>query len=133
MFKRMLWYSLWGAALVLILTVAVLPFVPVKERKLNVESFRLIKPGMTLKEVEELVGGPPGNYGHPSARGGMSTLEGTIPPPGTVGEKHWFNDNHLFEVYFDAKDQVTGYHKRFGYQQYPPESWLSKLWRRLSG
>jgi len=60
-------------------------------------------------------------------------LEGTVPPPGTVGEKHWFNDKHLFEVYFDAKDQVTGYHKRFGYQQYPPESWISKLWRRLWG
>ena len=50
---------------------------------LNVAGFDRIKIGMTMAEVESLLGGPPGDYGRYSGDGAMS-LEQIEWPPGSV-------------------------------------------------
>lgn len=61
--RRWKWATLFLAAVVLILGVWFFPRGLPKERKLNVENFPKVTVGMTLAEVEELLGGPEGNYG----------------------------------------------------------------------
>jgi hypothetical protein len=96
------------------------------DKQLNVGGFFQIKVGMSLSEVEGLLGGPPGNYGRYA--GGMSemTLEGYLAPPGSV-EKVWCDDANRFEIYFDQQMQVVGYHKRARYSQQPGPGWLERL------
>jgi|GEM_PF-2652906 len=124
---RMQWVLLAGVTLVLILCAAFLPSFSVKKQSLQVENFPKIAVGMTLKEVEKLLGGPPGNYGI-LPLGSAEMTQGSPHLPGTV-EKQWHNENHMLEIYFDSKDQVAGFYKRASYKQYPPESWLSRFWR----
>lgn len=130
MSRRIGWIAVGGAVLVLLVSMALLPMIPVKERRLKIENYPRIAKGMTLKEVEDLLGGPPGNYGlHPIGKE-LMTLEGYPEIPGAV-EKHWKNETNLLEIYFDSGDRVVGIHHRAGYRQYPPESWISRFWRFL--
>jgi hypothetical protein len=112
---------LTGAALLLVRLLA-----PPADKQLNVGGFFQIKVGMSLSEVERLLGGPPGNYGRYSEETGSMTLEGYLAPPGS-GEKVWCNDENRFEIYFDQQKQVVGYHKRARYSQEPGPSWLERL------
>jgi hypothetical protein len=98
------------------------------QARLNVEGFKHIRNGLTWAEVEELLGGPPGNYGRYA--GGMSkmTMEGYLAPPGSI-EQIWCDDTNRFEIYFDANDRVVGFHRRAGFLQEPPpaRNWLDQL------
>src|SRR5262249_9340588 len=80
-----------------------------EEKRLYVENFSRIGNGMTQEEVEDLLGGSPGNYGR--YKTGMMTLEGVIAPPGSV-EKIWCNDARRFEIYFDQDRRVVLKHER---------------------
>ncbi len=122
------WISLWGAALILLVGAVLLVNLRGEQRRLKVENFSQVALGMSLKEVEDLLGGPAGNYGLNPLGKELESLEGYPNYPGTI-EKQWCNENHMLEIYFDAKDQVAGFHKRASYKQYPPESWLSRVWR----
>lgn len=130
MSRRIRWISVGGVLLVLLLAVVLLPNFAGKQRRLHVENFPRVAVGMTLKEVEDLLGGPAGNYGLDPLGKELESLEGYPDFPG-AREKQWCNENHMLEIYFDAKDQVAGFYKRASYKQYPPESWLSRLWRFL--
>ncbi len=75
-------------------------------KKLNEENFHKIKVGMTQKQVEELFGGPPGNYGRNhgfyARSGGMG-----VPPP-HAREEIWCSDNTMYKICFDSNDKVCG-------------------------
>src|SRR5262245_61941779 len=98
--------------------------------RLASENFPMIKNGMTLAEVENLLGGPAGNFGRHANGGSKMTMEGYIGPVGTK-ELIWCDDSNRFEIYFDAQDRVVGFHRRAGYAQSPPESILVWLRRQL--
>jgi hypothetical protein len=72
---------------------------PARPRGLRAENYPLVREGLTRAEVEELLGGPPGNYGRYSTRSGWMTTEGSFGPPGSV-EEVWCGDGNQFEVYF---------------------------------
>jgi hypothetical protein len=91
--------------------------------RLNVDHFISIKNGMTLADVETLLGGPPGDYGQ--NRGGFqcATAEGILWPPNSV-EQIWYDDTHHFEIAFDQEGRVVGFHQRVGYNRSPPDNFL---------
>ena len=113
-----------------VLTSAVLLLVrllaPSADKQLNVGGFFQIKVGMSLSEVEGLLGGPPGTYGRYAQGASMMTAEGYNAPPGSV-EKVWCDDANRFEIYFDQQKHVVGYHKRARYSQEPGPNWLDRL------
>src|ERR1051325_8760768 len=81
------------------------------------ENHTAIRPGMTLQQVEALLGGPPGDYGFafgPTTT--TMTVEGVVVPPGSTALL-WFNDNHRVEVYFDNQVRVVAVHKRAGWKR----------------
>lgn len=101
------------------------------DRRLAVENFPRVRAGMSQAEVEELLGGPPGNYGRFAGGETGMTLEGYISPAGAV-ERVWCDDANRFEIYFDAGGRVAGQHRRSGYWQAPPEvalRWLRRQFR----
>ena len=106
-------------------------YLEVPHRSLKVDNFPLVRVGMPQAEVEDLLGGPPGNYGR-YAGGSWMTAEGYLAPLGST-EKIWCDDGHRFEIYFDGAERVVGIHRRAGYGQRPPISsnWFDKLLRRL--
>ena len=97
--------------------------------RLRVENYPEVRVGLSQAEVEELLGGPPGNYGRYARVGeSMVTCEGYLVPPSSV-EQIWCDDSTRFEIYFDERGRVVGHHKRAGYQQTPPEGVFAGLWR----
>jgi hypothetical protein len=97
---------------------------------LATENFQLIRMGMSQAEVEKLLGGPPGDYGHNVGGWTVMTLEGVGGPPGSV-ERRWNDDSNFFEVFFDADGRVILFHKRAGFTRSPPEGVFAGLRRKL--
>lgn len=87
---------------------------------LKVENFAKIRYGMSQQQVEELLGGPPGEYGRNTGDVWMST-EGYITPGET--EKRWWDDENRLEVFFDNNGRVTRKHKRESYHRYKVTFW----------
>jgi hypothetical protein len=86
-------------------------FVGLLHRRFHPENCTAIRPGMTLNEVEDLLGGPPGDYGWLWFGSSAMTLEGVVAPPGST-EMVWLNDDKRIEVYFDKQGRVTVVHQR---------------------
>jgi hypothetical protein len=100
-------------------------------RRLAHENYPLVRLGMSQAEVEELLGGPPGNYGRYANGKSMMTLEGYIPPAGAA-ERVWCDDSNRLEIYFDAEGRVVGHHRRAVYSQSAsegPSGWLRRMTR----
>jgi hypothetical protein len=98
------------------------------DHRLLVKNFTLIRIGMSQSEVEELLGGPPRNYGSIITGGGMISEEGYRSPPGSV-ERIWCDDSNRFEIFFDSQGRVVGHHKRGIYSQEPVFSNFLNLFR----
>ncbi len=85
---------------------------PPSGSELNVDNTALIQRGMTMEQVEQLLGGPPGDYGY--NQGGdevMMTLElAGIRQPSI--KYVWFDDGHWVEVYFDSDGLARFAHER---------------------
>jgi hypothetical protein len=84
---------------------------------LNVAGFDQVRAGMTMAEVESILGGPPGDYGRYDGNA-MMTMEGTFGPPGAV-EVLWFDDDNRLEVWFDQSGTVVKVHRRAGFTRRP--------------
>lgn len=96
--------------------------------RLNVEGMNKLKTGMTLAEVQAILGGPPGNYGGFDRSGGFMTMEGFTPAVGQkLTEKIWNDNENRLELYFDANDKLVAWHKRFGYSRVTPLTW-ARMW-----
>jgi hypothetical protein len=98
-----------GVAAVTVLVLLVLA--GVFHRRLRQENHPLTQPGMTLEQVEDLLGGPPGDHGWFFAGSGMMTEEGVNAPAGSI-EVIWFAEDHRIEVYFDSEVRVVTLHER---------------------
>jgi len=96
------------------------------------ENYRLIREGMSLAEVEMLLGGPPGNYGQYSGDGKFMTLDRYLPPRGSI-RLIWCDDSNRFEIYFDGDGCVVGQHRREYYSQTPCEEGFFAELRRMVG
>jgi hypothetical protein len=130
---------LTGAGLVLVLGGALLPIVLPRPSPVTRAAFERIERGMTRAEVEDILGGPPGDYRtRPGARllidirGG-----GSMPVPAYRSFATWEGDEGIIEVTFD-RDIVED--KDFA--EVPPRpvaAWelvcwrLERAWGRLMG
>jgi hypothetical protein len=103
--------------------------IQIRGRRLVHENYTLVRMGMSQAEVEELLGGPPGNYGHTGTNPIMSA-EGYRVPSGAV-ERIWCDDSNRFEIYFDAAGLVIGHHRRAGYSQPVPEGFFDWMRKQL--
>jgi hypothetical protein len=88
--------------------------------RINGEGFDQITAGMTQREVEEILGGPPGDY---------TEYREVSWPVQTVLEdglwfKSWVSDDGWFEVAFNTTDDLVA-HKHF----YEPENLNQRPWR----
>jgi hypothetical protein len=87
--------------------------------RLRVENFPLVQIGMTQAEVEELLGGSPGNYGENSfCGGGWFTSESCYgdAPAGLI-RRIWCDDANYFAIDFDPQGQVASQSKSCCYYQ----------------
>jgi hypothetical protein len=82
------------------------------------ENHTAIRAGMTLQQVEDVLGGPPGDYGWFWFGSAMMTEEGVIAPLGST-EMVWFNDDKRIEVHFDNQGRVVAVHKRATWERRP--------------
>ena len=89
-----------------------------------------IRPGMPRAEVENLLGGPPGDYCH---RRTIYDAVGVLVPEGQLvaaeysleGTEEWHGDRMLIAVKFGPTDKVES---AFGLRRAPP-SWY-RAWQR---
>ena len=84
---------------------------------LNVAGFDQVRAGMSMAEVELLLGGPPGDYGRYDGNA-MMTMEYFHGPAGSV-EAQWFDDDNRLEVWFDQTGRVVSVHRRGGFARRP--------------
>jgi hypothetical protein len=116
--KQYLWIA---AAFVAGVFVVALVTVELHHRRFHPANHSEIRPGMALEQVEDLLGGPPGDYGRLWFGSAESmSHEGVNVPPGSR-ELVWFDDNHRIEVHFDWQDRVVAVHQR--------ARWERRLWQ----
>jgi hypothetical protein len=95
-------------------------------------NFPGIKAGMTRAQVERLLGGPPGDYGH-FADGDMDCGDGSVfqvfavPSSGTPKPQTWTDDRNQFFIFFDSQGQVVAASKVNRFRRSPKNQWLIKL------
>jgi hypothetical protein len=98
-----------------------------KNEKINYANFKKILPGMTVKEVETTLGGPPGVYTRSStfiltppmpssgcrlkqSVAAMKTLFTRFP---VKGQKIWYGDEAVITIYFGFDSKVLGENGKF--------------------
>lgn len=69
------------------------------EEKINPESFEQISEGLSRVDVEQLLGGPAGNYARRTNR-----IVGAIT---NFGQEYWRGTYHYIAIVFDAQDRVV--------------------------
>jgi hypothetical protein len=101
----------------LLLLFGMMLLVPTRPKPVNRAAFEGIKPGMTLAEVETLLGGPPGNYrsgevdldlsgGSPEFDNVMNAME-VLLGERKVRHEWWQGDAGNAWVCFDEADRVV--------------------------
>ena len=89
--------------------------------RLNSAGLTNLKAGMTLADVQAILGGPPGNYGGIVSFGEYMTLEGSLRGGDPMlKEKIWNDNQNRLEFYFDSNDKLVAWHKRAGYSRLTP-------------
>ena len=78
---------------------------PAPTGRINRESFEKIKLGMSMEEVKELLGGPPGIYRAAVRDVAYPNMEITIPPDSV--QKVWEGNWGLIWLAFDPNGRVT--------------------------
>jgi hypothetical protein len=75
-----------GIALVAGVIILALVIVGSLQWRFHPENHTAIRPGMTLQQVDDLLGGPPGDYGWFRFGSTMMTQEGVVAPPWQHGD-----------------------------------------------
>ena len=74
-------------------------------------NYERIREGMTLREVENLLGGPPGNYSRiPDKEAGLWTIDPSRPDLNRqffIGREVWIGNELAVAVWFDDQGGVT--------------------------
>src|SRR5215217_3963985 len=97
--RKLYWVA--GGTFAVALVIALVLF-GVSRLRFHPESHQVIQPGMTLQQVEDLLGGPPGDYGWFWFGSSMMTKEEAGVPPGST-ERVWFNDDQRIEVHLTIR------------------------------
>jgi hypothetical protein len=99
--KRCFLWSLALAVVAACLTIPAALYVAPKRIRANKETCDRIQPGMTMEEVEGLIGGPPGDYT-------TGLWVRPIPVIGRFGHRveQWTSDGGEIIVLFDRKGEV---------------------------
>jgi hypothetical protein len=93
---------------------------PTPQHRINKEGFEDIRFGMTLTEVEDVLGGPPGDYGRSkgeildSVCGSSLSNAIEVDPNG----KNWLASEFAITVCFDDEGRVTGKGTALVYRPY---------------
>ncbi len=109
--KRWRWVAGLGLMLVVLLMTGVLLSSPVPaSRGWTPQDFLRIRPGMTLTEVEAILGAPPGTYQTVATRPdpSASDFDGSIfgTPTGIANTAIWSSDTALIYLGLDPTDRV---------------------------
>jgi hypothetical protein len=72
------------------------------------ENYDRLRPGMTLEEVEALLGGPAGNYGYHGTRIVQTRDDIDVPRVHQCRYLQWVGARHMIGIQFDAEDRVIG-------------------------
>jgi hypothetical protein len=94
--KKLLWTGI-TASLVVAVYFVMRPAVP--KHNINLASVEKIKPGMTLAEVEEILGVPPGDY---TTGPTTSLCDGWLGP----GDREWAGDDGVISVWLDPQGRI---------------------------
>jgi hypothetical protein len=113
------WRYIWMIGVTLFVGVGMVALlIALLHRRFQPENQTAIRPGMTLQQVEDLLGGPPGDYGWFWFGSSMMTMEGAVVPPGST-EMVWFNDDQRIKVHFDNQSRVVAVHRRARWERRP--------------
>ena len=99
---------------------------------LRTTNFRQIKPGLTRKQVSELLGGPPGDYGK-NADGMIESGDGSVfqvfyvPASRPVKMENWQDDLSNFFIFFDDEGHVIAASRSHYARRYPNSRFLQKM------
>jgi hypothetical protein len=80
--------------------------------RISPEKYGLLKVGMTLDEVEAVIGSPPGDYRRHHGAKVYTPLEGDVPHD--IGKRsglrvaEWWGDERVIWVWVDAQGKVAG-------------------------
>src|SRR5262245_1872693 len=94
-----------GAVALLAITAVVLLilYMVILGQRLNHAGFARVQVGMTLAEVERLMGGPPGHYG----RHDGSWVEPAIQRLEDWVEQVWWDDEYAYKIWFDSDGRTV--------------------------
>jgi hypothetical protein len=84
------------------------------DRRLAIKNYPLIRIGMSRDEVERLLGGPPGDYGHPHRR--TNLMMPMTMHKISARSHHWWDDFNRIEVHFDTEWRVKECYGHFPLQ-----------------
>jgi hypothetical protein len=99
---------------------------------LRANEFSQIGPGMTLRQVSDILGGPPGDYGR-YAGGIEETRDGSVAQvfsvttPRPVNVENWQDDRNHFFIFFDDEGSVVAASRSNQTRRYPRSWWLQEL------
>ena len=99
---------------------------------LRTTNFRQIKPGLTRKQVFELLGGPPGDYGK-NADGMIESGDGSVfqvfyvPTSRPVRMENWQDDLSNFFIFFDDEGHVIATSRSNCVRRYPNSRFLHEM------
>jgi hypothetical protein len=99
---------------------------------LRATNFRQIKPGLTRKQVCELLGGPPGDYGN-NADGMIESGDGSVfqvfyvPNSRQAKMESWQDDLNNFFIFFDDEGHVIAASRSNYVRRYPKSQFLHQM------
>jgi hypothetical protein len=99
---------------------------------LRTTNFRQIKPGLTRKQVSELLGGPPGDYGK-NADGIIESGDGSVfqvfyvPNSRQAKMENWQDDVSNFFIFFDDEGHVIAASRSNYVRRYPNSRFLHQI------
>jgi hypothetical protein len=103
---------------------------------LRAHQFSQIRAGLTLKEVSDILGGPPRDYGRyadgiEESSDGSVTQIFSVPTTRPVEVENWQDDRNHFFIFFDDEERVVAASRSNQIRRYPRSRLLQELRRLL--
>jgi len=101
--KRSRWWLLGGSAICVVIVLVLLYVHARSLLSIDQETCDRVRPGMSLAEVEGILGGPPGNY-----TGLFSKKDVSVPltVAGSTSRQQWTGRRGVVIVFFDEEGRV---------------------------
>ena len=126
--RRLVWISVLFLSSVLLVALCIWLWFP----RLRYENYSRIQKGMTQAQVENLLGGPPGNYGFNQIEPNLAPFaRSSYFPVLPSKSKTWFNDQIQLIIYFDTNGRVSHQQQQTFNRQLSTEKIVGQLSYRL--